>query len=222
MRKVMLLLAVALATVMVWGATAYAEEVLPDPGGTLALDPVRSGQAEPDYSEHPEWDDPTGEVVESTIADDGSTTRAAINDNELVSCGNYSVSLSATEAGTIRAINNWRNNSKPNLCVDRRLMRAARYWSRYMLYYDTFQHGDTYSRLAYFNYPVQNYWWGENLYYRTTPANGHDAVAAWSRSQSHYNIMASPNARAIGVGTPVGDFRGNRVRMFTADFGGKG
>jgi len=222
MRKVMLLAAMVMAMVMAWGVTAYAEEVLPDSGGNLELDTTRSGDPSPDYSLHPTWDEPQGETSESTEPDDGVTTRAAIGDNELVSCGPYSVSLTAIEAQTIRAVNNWRNNTKPNLCVDRRLMRAARYWSRYMLYYDTFQHGDTYSRLAYFNYPVQNYWWGENLYYRTTPANGHDAVAAWSRSQSHYNIMASPNARAIGVGTPVGDFRDNRVRMFTADFGGKG
>jgi uncharacterized protein YkwD len=128
---------------------------------------------------------------------------------------------SAREAAIVERINDVRGaHQLPPLGINGKLTRAARAHSRMMLEQDVFTHGAFDVRLRSFGvrFPLiaENIAWGTG-----SLGSPRAIVAAWMNSPPHRANLLHPRFRAIGIGTPVGNFGGySGAAVVTADFGG--
>jgi uncharacterized protein YkwD len=106
------------------------------------------------------------------------------------------------------------------LSVDAELQRAARAHAVDMLHRDYFAHGPFLSRLL--SYGAAGPLFGENLAWgRGIRARAQVMVRDWLASPSHRRNLLRGGFRRVGVGAPMGTFRGlTQVRIVTADFAG--
>jgi uncharacterized protein YkwD len=124
------------------------------------------------------------------------------------------------ETALVGAINSVRTLHRlPKLCVDVRLVRAARSHSRDMLRHHYFGHGNFGGRM--WRFRVRGTVFAENLYWGSGVASANAAVAGWLASPPHRQNLLDPQLRRVGVATPLGAFGGfSTATMVTADFAG--
>ena len=130
--------------------------------------------------------------------------------------------LTASERSVLAEMNRVRAaHGLVGLRVDYRLTRAARAHSQDMLRRDYFAHGSFLSRIL--RYGASGPVFGENLAWGTgSRAQARSIVASWLASPGHRRNLLRAGFRRVGLGAPVGTFRGIAgVRMVTADFAGR-
>lgn len=145
-------------------------------------------------------------------------------------CGGGKIFLKVKEKRTFIKHNRVRRNHdlRP-FCVHPKLQRAARAHSKDMIRRDYFSHntkgGGTFAqRLKRFGYTPRGYSYyiiGENIAYGSgTRGTPRSIMRAWMKSPGHRKNILDRRFREIGIGTYVGNFKGQRgVSMYTADFG---
>lgn len=136
-------------------------------------------------------------------------------------CTGKVVKLSAAE-NKMLALHNRTRASKnlPRLCVHPALQRAARAHSADMIRRDYFAHGNVGARLRNYGYRWRNY--GENIAYGGGAKGAPGAIfKAWMKSPSHRPNILGRQYREIGIGAVYGNYRGDNVTMWTADFGSR-
>ncbi len=144
----------------------------------------------------------------------------------LVSSADAKPSLDGRERAMVRAINRQRAKyGLSKLRASRRLARAADYHSWEMLDADYFAHesrdgGPFDARVRrYANHKAL----GETL--ARLGGCGRKAarrvVRMWMNSPGHRAILLSSSYRKVGIGKRIGELRGSRACMVTADFGSR-
>lgn len=145
----------------------------------------------------------------------GTPAAEAARKGNAPKCGGGKIFLKAGEKKTFDHHNKFRkrNGLKP-LCVHPALQRAARAHSRDMIRRGYFSHGDVGARLKRHGYNWRTY--GENIYYG---GGARAAMKAWKKSRPHRANILGRKFREVGVGTHRGVYKGQRVNMYTVDFG---
>lgn len=220
MRKIMLMAALCVALILAFAAVAYSMET---PTGSSGI----GGVATDDGSDTTTTTLPQP-VNEADVEDPATSEDFSASESEyilfagdhLVSCGDYRVKLTNGEYSLMSKVNNYRaQNGRVRLCVHRKLMRSARYWSDYMRDNYVFGHGCFECRLNYFEYGVS----GQRLIHENIAYNNADpgtintVMDQWKNSSSHNTAMLDPDIREMGVG--IKRNADHDVNFFTLDMG---
>ena len=144
----------------------------------------------------------------------------------LISNADAKPALDGRERAIVRAINRQRGkHGLSKLRSSRRLARAADYHSWEMLDADYFAHesrdgGPFAARVRrYANHRSL----GETLAMvgGCGPKAARRIVRMWMNSPSHRAILLSSSFKRVGLGKRIGDLRGDRACLVTADFGSR-
>lgn len=150
-------------------------------------------------------------AVEPREAAAGTTVRG---------CTGTKVTLSAAEHRSLQLHNRVRaDRGLRRLCVHPALQRAARAHSAQMLKRDYFSHGNVGARLR--NYGYRWSACGENIALNSMAgvASADMAHRQWMNSSGHRANILKRGFREVGIGAVYGNYKGNNVTMWTADFG---
>lgn len=136
-------------------------------------------------------------------------------------CTGKAVRLTTAESRMLALHNRTRaNRNLPRLCVHPALQRAARAHSADMIRRDYFAHGNIGARLRNYGYRGRTY--GENIAYGEGSRGAPGAIfKSWMRSPSHRPNILGRQYREIGIGAAYGNYKGDNVVMWTADFGSR-
>lgn len=139
----------------------------------------------------------------------------------VASCTGGKVNLSADESRMLDLHNKTRaDRGLPHLCVHPALQRAARAHSKEMISKDRFSHGNVGKRLKKFGYRWSTY--GENILYDPGSRDSEERLfKLWMKSSGHRANILEKSFREVGIGTSSGNYKGDRVTMWTADFGAR-
>ena len=133
--------------------------------------------------------------------------------------------LTAKEQEMVKLHNQARSqNGLGELCLDSRLVKAARLHAQNMIEANYFAHDSPDGRDPGGRISAQGYDWGtygENISYGSgsysTPQNNFDR---WMNSEGHLSNILSSNFTAFSIGEASGDFEGAQdTSMWVADFG---
>lgn len=147
-------------------------------------------------------------------------------------CTGGTITLTDAEKRSLDLHNRTRaSKGLSKFCVHPILQKAARAHSQDMINKDYFSHtspsGETFSaRLKRYGYtPVSGRFWtvGENIAYnsKTNVASADAVHSQWMNSTSHRANILNGKFKQIGIGAVYGNFKGNNVTMWTADFGSR-
>ena len=135
-------------------------------------------------------------------------------------CTGGALGLKAKEDRNLRLHNQERRSRELRpLCVQRKLVKAARAHSASMIRKDYFGHGYVGRRLLRHGYHWRVY--GENI----AGGTGHYASPGntfrrWMNSSGHRANILARRFREIGIGTATGNYKGRKgYTMYTVDFG---
>jgi uncharacterized protein YkwD len=135
------------------------------------------------------------------------------------------LTLTANEQEMVKLHNQARSqNGVGELCVDSRLVKAARLHAEDMIDKDYFSHTSQDGRSAGGRISAQGYKWaayGENISYGSgsygTPQNVFDR---WMNSDGHRSNIVSTKFKDVGIGEAVGEYKGTQdTHMWVANFG---
>ena len=161
----------------------------------------------------------------SVIEPEGAEASAAVG-----TCTGGTITLSDAEKRSLDLHNQTRtSNGLSKFCVSPILQKAARAHSQDMINKDYFSHtspsGETSSaRLKRYGYtPVSGRYWtvGENIAYNSkAEVASADAVhSQWMNSTGHRANILNSKFKQIGIVAVYGNYKGNNVTMWTANFG---
>lgn len=147
-------------------------------------------------------------------------------------CTGGTITLTDAEKRSLDLHNRTRTSKGlSKFCVHPTLQKAARAHSQDMINKDYFSHtspsGETSSaRLKRFGYkPLPGRYWtvGENIAYNssTGTASADKVHSQWMNSTGHRANILNRKFKQIGIGAVHGNFKGNNVTMWTADFGAR-
>ena len=150
----------------------------------------------------------------------------------VATCTGGTITLSDAEKRSLDLHNRTRvSKGLSKFCVHPTLQKAARAHSQHMIEKDYFSHtspsGETSSaRLKRYGYTPRSgrYWtMGENIAYNSKRGVASaDAVhSQWMNSTGHRANILNGKFKQIGIGAVYGNFKGNNVTMWTADFGSR-
>lgn len=136
-------------------------------------------------------------------------------------CTGKAVRLTIDENQMLALHNRTRaSRNLPRLCVHPALQRAARAHSADMIGRGYFAHGNVGARLRSHGYRWRTY--GENIAFGGEAKGAPGAIFdAWMKSPSHRPNIMKRQYREIGIGAVYGNYRGDNVTMWTADFGSR-
>ena len=135
------------------------------------------------------------------------------------------LALTANEQEMVKLHNQARSqNGAGELCVDSRLVKAARLHAQDMIENDYFSHDSQDGRNPGDRISAQDYTWrtyAENIVYGSgnygTPQNNFDR---WMNSEGHRSNILSSDFTEFGVGEATGEFQGAQdTHMWVAAFG---
>lgn len=145
----------------------------------------------------------------------------AANTTSVRGCTGGKVELTSAEKKMLDLHNRERaDRGLSRLCVHPALQKAARAYSAEMIQKDYFKHGNVASRLNRVNYDWRTY--GENIAYGGgSYASPENRFRAWMNSPGHRANILNKSFREVGIGARTGNFKGDNVTMWTADFGAR-
>lgn len=135
------------------------------------------------------------------------------------------LALTANEQEMLKLHNQARSqNGVGALCVDSRLVKAARLHAQDMVENDYFSHTSQDGRTAGDRISAQGYKWrtyGENIASGSgsygMPQNVFDR---WMNSEGHRSNILSSNFKDVGIGEAIGEYKGTQdTHMWVANFG---
>jgi uncharacterized protein YkwD len=135
------------------------------------------------------------------------------------------LALTANEQEMVKLHNQARSqNGVEELCVDSRLVKAARLHAKDMIEKDYFSHTSQDGRGPGQRISAQGYKWaayGENISYGSgssgTPQNVFDR---WMSSEGHRSNILRSTFKDVGVGEAIGEYKGTQdTHMWVANFG---
>ncbi|WP_160309630.1 CAP domain-containing protein [Rubrobacter aplysinae] len=164
-------------------------------------------------------------VLESRDARAGSSYNGYVK-----ACNDKRVYLRPAEKQTLALHNRVRvRNDKPRLCIQQRLLRAARKHSADMIARDYFSHrskgGSTLAqrvrREGYTPRGMSVYRIGENIGWGSGSLGSPRKIhRSWMHSKGHRKNIMNRGYRQVGIGVANGKYKSHdNARMYTVDFG---
>ena len=163
--------------------------------------------------------------VDVVTVDSGSTAPVTADGVNWCPTSPEQLALTANEQEMFKLHNQARSqNGVQELCVDSRLVKAARLHAQDMIENDYFSHTSQDGRGPGDRISAQGYKWrtyGENVAYGSgsygTPQNVFDG---WMNSEGHRANILSSNFKDVGIGEAIGEYKGTQdTHMWVADFG---